>query len=82
MNAEIQSKLLQWLSWLPWKTGATAQTEGLEKRYHKPGTIRRLVRAILPGHVSRIHLYEAQERYLTLCRMLEYHGSTSPDAPR
>ncbi len=40
-------------------------------RYHKPTGIKRLLFLLRPDRVSRIHLYEAQERYIYLRRLLE-----------
>lgn len=52
---------------------------GNDRRYHKPGWFRRLVYFLTPGRVSRVHLYEAQEHYLLLLRILEYHKKTAPN---
>jgi len=52
------------------------------RRYHRPGWLKRLVQFFLPGRVSRIHLYEAQEHYLFLVRTLEFYKQTTPQDPQ
>lgn len=47
-------------------------------RYKKPRFFTRLFRFIVPERVSRVHLYEAQERYVSLQRLLDFYEKTIP----
>lgn len=80
MSDESGPEVPLWLRWLPRWVQRPQEPGDPGKRFHEPGGLRRLGRLFLPGRVSRIHLYEAQERYLTLLRMLEYHAQL-PCAP-
>lgn len=52
----------------------------IRERYKRPGGLKRFLFLLLPGRVSRIHLYEAQERYVYLHGLLDTYGTTkSPD---
>lgn len=51
----------------PWKTH-------VGESYHQPGSLTQLAHRYLPGRVSRIHLYEAKERYVHLSRRVEYEA--------
>jgi hypothetical protein len=49
-------------------------------RYHQAGWLRKLLQACLPFKVSRVHLYEAQDRYQWLRGMLELYGRQDGEA--
>ena len=51
------------------------------QRYHKPGVLKHLFQQLVSGRISRIHLYEAQERYVNLQRSLDYYEHVSKDYP-
>ena len=53
--------------------GTDSTTDRLHERYHSPNFWKRLVRAF--QRVSRIHLYEAQERFIHLVRLLDKYDS-------
>jgi hypothetical protein len=72
--AESAGNPAKYFEWVQRWLRLTEEPENPEQRYHRPGRIRRLILLLLPGRVSRIHLYEAQERYLMLLRMLEFHS--------
>jgi hypothetical protein len=48
------------------------------ERYKKPKLLAKLFRLMVPERVSRIHLYEAQERYVSLQRLLDFYEKTMP----
>lgn len=56
------------------------EPEDPRKRYRKPTLPDRVWRAVLRENVSRIHLYEAQERYVFLQRLLDYHEKTQSNS--
>lgn len=49
------------------------EKDEFEGRYRKRGWLGRMLWWLIPGRVSRIHLYEAQERYVYLWRTLEFY---------
>ena len=51
------------------------------QRYHKPGVLKHLFQQLVSGRISRIHLYEAQERYVNLQRSLDYYEHSSEEYP-
>ena len=51
------------------------------QRYHKPGLFKHLFQQLVSGRISRIHLYEAQERYVNLQRSLDYYEHSSEEYP-
>lgn len=74
MVDESRSNQSTWLEGLPqWLKGHN-DADDPDVRYHKPTIFRRIVRFLKPGRVSRIHLYEAQDRYLYLRRVLTYQA--------
>ena len=66
----------KWASIIPIRPEDEAQ-----QRYHKPGLLKRLIQQFISGRVSRIHLYEAQERYVNLQRHLDYYEHVTKDYP-
>ncbi len=67
--------------WLHYWQEPTEGVDDSEARYHRPGWLKRLLLLFLPGRVSRIHLYEAQERYVTLQGTLEYYAKIRCNNP-
>lgn len=55
----------------------TEKAEAAKGNEQKPVQFKKKLQLLLPGRISRLHLFEAKERYLTLKRMLEYHEKTS-----
>ena len=50
-----------------------SEQTNVTKEFYKKQHRLKYIQILLPGRVSRIHLYEAKERYITLSRILEYY---------
>ena len=78
MGEESPSTPQNFVEWFRHRLARSDQVDHPEVRYHEPGTFRRVARFLLPGRLSRFHLYEAQDRYLYLRRLLDYHATPFP----
>ena len=81
MADEPESGFAHFSRWRHYWKEPAKEVDDPEARYHRPGWFKRVLLLFLPGRVSRIHLYEAQERYLTLWSTLEYYAKLPCNDP-